>query len=151
MSSFFIDLKCKIFDENFTKSTRFCNWSNLFHVIVFFFRNLLWRRQKYVMLSVSIQRPWSVSLKNIFVDIVDLAFVGQFTFSQNFENNWNKNVIFHQIFKIILINENSFLQIYRNEMNFLTYWSLRIKWLFPKSLKITKETAIHKKIFSQRF
>ena len=151
MSSFFIDLKCKIFDENFTKSTRFCNWSYLFHVIVFFFRNLLWRRQKYVMLSVSIQRPWSVSLKNIFVDIVDLAFVGQFIFSQNVENNWNKNVIFHQIFKIILINENSFLQIYRNEMNFLTYWSLRIKWLFPKSLKITKETAIHKKIFSQRF
>ena len=117
----------------------------------FFFRNLLWRRQKYVMLSVSIQRPWSVSLKNIFVDIVDLAFVGQFTFSQNFENNWNKNVIFHQIFKIILINENSFLQIYRNEMNFLTYWSLRIKLPFPKSLKITTETAIHKKIFSRRF
>ena len=44
--------------------------------------------------------------------IVDLAFVSQITFSRNFENNWNKNDDFHQTFKIILINENSFLQMY---------------------------------------
>ena len=31
-------------------------------------------------------------MKNIFAGIEDLAFIGQITFSQNFENNWNKNV-----------------------------------------------------------
>ena len=40
---------------------------------------------------------------------------------------------------------------YPNEMSFLTYWFLRIKWLFAKSVKITKETAIHKNRFLQSF
>ena len=40
---------------------------------------------------------------------------------------------------------------YPNEMSFLTYWFLRIKWLFTKSVKITKETAIHKNRFLQSF
>ena len=31
-----------------------------------------------------------------FADIVDLAFIGQIKFSQNFENNWNKNVNFRK-------------------------------------------------------
>ena len=48
-------------------------------------------------------------LKNIFADIVDLDFIGQITFSRNFEKIWNKNVNFRKILKIILINENSFL------------------------------------------
>ena len=51
-----------------------------------------------------------------FGDIVDSAFIGQITFSQNFENDWNKIVNFHQIINIILINENSFLQMYPNKM-----------------------------------
>ena len=65
-----------------------------------------------------------VSLKNIFADILDLAFNGQITFSWNFENNWNKNVNFCKLFKIILINKNSFLQMYPNEMSFLVHWFL---------------------------
>ena len=73
------------------------------------------------MLSISIQKPWGVYLENIFVDIVDLAFIGNITFSQNFDNNWNKNVNFRQIFKIILINDDSFLQMYHHiEVNFLS-------------------------------
>ena len=71
------------------------------------------------MLSISILSPQSVSLKNIFADIVDLAFLGQIIFSQNFVNYWNKKVNFHQTLKIILINDNSVLQMYRSEMNFL--------------------------------
>ena len=62
-----------------------------------------------------------------------LAFIGQITFSRNSENDWNKNVNF----KVILMGENSYLQMYRNNISFLTYWFLRIKWLFPKSVKIT--------------
>ena len=98
----------------------------------------------YMVVSISIQRPESVSPKNIFSYIVDLAFIGQIKFSRNFDSNWNKNVNFSQIFKIIMINDDSFLQMYRSEMNFLTYWFLKIKWLFAKSVKITKETAVHK-------
>ena len=90
-------------------------------------------RWKYALFSISMQKPQSVSLKNIFADSIDLAFTGQITFSRNFGNNWNKNVNF----KIILIGENSFLQMYRNKMSFLTYWFLRIKWLFAKSVEIT--------------
>ena len=116
-----------------------------------FFWNLLWRRQKYALLSVFMQRPQSVSLKNIFADIVDLAFIGQIAFPQNFENNWNKNVNFRKIFKINLMNENSFLQTYPNKMSFLAYWFLRIKWLFAKSVKINKEAQIHKNRFFQIF
>ena len=74
-----------------------------------------------------------------------------FTFSRNFENNWNKNVNFRQLLKIILINENSFLQMYPNEMSVLAYWFWRIKWLFAKWLKVTKEKGIHKNRFSQSF
>ena len=40
---------------------------------------------------------------------------------------------------------------YPNEMGFLTYWFLKIKWLFANSVKITKETAIHKNRFLQSF
>ena len=54
------------------------------------------------------------------------AFIGKFIFSPNFDNNWNKNTNFRQIFKIIVINDDSFLQMYRREMNFLTYWFLKI-------------------------
>ena len=58
--------------------------------------------------------------ENIFTDIMNLVFTAQFTFSQNFGNNWNKNVNFRQIFKMniiyIIYNENSFLQI------ILTIW-----------------------------
>ena len=60
-----------------------------------------------------------------------------------------KNVNFRKIFKIILISENSFMQMHPNEMSFLTYQFLRIKWLFAKSVEITKETAIHKNRFLQ--
>ena len=76
-----------------------------------------------------------------FCGFYGLGFYCQITFSRNFENNWNKNVNFHHIFRIILINENSFLQIYPNEMRFLAYWFWSIKWLFAKSVKITKERA----------
>ena len=38
---------------------------------------------------------------------------------------------------------------YPDEMIFLTYWFLRIKLLFAKSVKITKETAIHENRFLQ--
>ena len=51
---------------------------------------------KHSLLSVPIQRPYSFSLKIIFADIVNLAFIGQITFSQNFENNWSKNVNFRK-------------------------------------------------------
>ena len=64
---------------------------------------------------------------------------------------WNKNVNFLQIFKIILINDDSFLHMYRSKMNVLTNWFLKIKWLFEKCLKIIKEPAIHKNGFSQSF
>ena len=74
--------------------------------------------------------PWKI----FFVDIVGLAF-GQITFSRNSESNWKKNVIF----KNILTEENSFLQMYRNRTSFVTYWFLRIKWLFVKSVKITSQ------------
>ena len=82
---------------------------------------------------------------------MDLAFIGQITFSRNFDNNWNESVNFRQIFKIILINGDSFLQTYVSEMNFLTYWFLKIKWLFAKSVKITKEIAIHRKWIFAKF
>ena len=40
---------------------------------------------------------------------------------------------------------------YSNEMSFLTYSFLRIKWLFAKYVEITKETGIHKNRFLQSF
>ena len=40
---------------------------------------------------------------------------------------------------------------YPNENSFLTYWFLRIKWLFIKYVKITKEKAIHRNRFLQSF
>ena len=91
----------------------------------------------------------TVFLKSFFADIADLAFIDQVTFSRNFENNWYKKLNFRQLVKIILINEYSCLQMYPNERSFLTYWFLRIKWLFNKYVKITKERAIHKHRFSQ--
>ena len=54
----------------------------------------------------------SVSLKSVFAYIVNLAFMGQITFSRNFENNWNKNVNL----KIIPIGEKSFQQMYCNKI-----------------------------------
>ena len=64
----------------------------------------------------------------------------------------NNNVNFRQIFKIILINDDSFLQMYHHiEVNFLSYWFLKIKWLFAKSVKITKEIAIYRNAFSPSF
>ena len=36
-------------------------------------------------------------------------------------------------------------------MSFLTYYFLRIKWLFAKSVKTTKETPIYKNRFLQSF
>ena len=79
--------------KNSTKFTRFCNWSYLFSYTCF--SEICCDAVKNdELLSVSIQ---SISLKNIFADIVDLAFIGQITFShQNFENNWNKNVNFRK-------------------------------------------------------
>ena len=84
-------------------------------------KNLLQHRQKYKLLSISMQRPWSVSVKNIFADIIGRTFIGQITFSRNFKKNWKKNVNFRQLLKIILKNENSFLQIhfYRNSAKYL--------------------------------
>ena len=61
------------------------------------------------------------------------------------------NVNFREIFKIILINDDPFLQICRSEVNFLAYGFLKIKRLFAKSVKITKEIAIHKNGFWQSF
>ena len=83
---------------------------------------------------------------------LDLDFIGQIKFSRNFHNNWHKNVNFRQIFKIILRNDVSLQQMYSIELNFsrfLTYWFLKIKWLLAKSVKITKEVAIHKNEFLQ--
>ena len=81
-----------------------------------------------------------------------LNFIGQGTFSRIFENIWNKNVIFLTLFKIILINENPFLQMYHNEICILTYWFLRsINNSSSNPWKKTKETAIDKNIFSQIF
>ena len=57
------------------------------------------------------------------------------TFSRNFHNNWNKNINFHQIFKTILINDDSFLQIYCSEMNFSTHWFSKIKCSSPNPWK----------------
>ena len=65
--------------------------------------------------------------------LVDLACIGQITFSWNFENDWNKNVNF----KIVLIGENSFMQMYCSKISFFTDLLLRIKWLCAKSVKIT--------------
>ena len=56
----------------------------------------------------SYAQAWGVSLKSMLANVVDLAFIGQITFSRNFENNWKKNVNF----KVILIDKNSFLQMY---------------------------------------
>ena len=66
--------------------------------------------QKYALFSVSVQRSLSVCLTKIFADILGLAFTGQTTFFRNFENS----------FKIILIGEYSFTQMYRNKISFLT-------------------------------
>ena len=52
---------------------------------------------------------------------MDLVFIDQITFSRNFDSDLNTNVNFRQIFKIILINDDLFLQVYHSEMNFLTY------------------------------
>ena len=57
-----------------------------------------------------------LSLKSVFGYIVDFAFIGQITFSRNFENDWNKNVNL----KIILIAENSFLEMYCNKIK--SFW-----------------------------
>ena len=57
-----------------------------------------------------------LSLKSVFAYIVDLAFIGQITFSRNFENDWNKNVNL----KIILIAENSFLEMCCNKIK--SFW-----------------------------
>ena len=103
----------------------------------------------YAVLSTCMQRPYRVSLKNIFADIEELAFIGQITFTRNFDNNWNKNVNFSQLFKNLLTNDDLFLQMYCSEMNFLTYWFLKIKWDFVKFVKTTKEMAIDKNGFSQ--
>ena len=62
-------------------------------------------------------------MKNIFADTVDLDFIVQITLSRNFENNWKKNISF----KIILIDENLFLQMYCKKFSFLTCWFLKIK------------------------
>ena len=56
------------------------------------FSEMLWRCQKYALLSISMQRPKGFSLKTFFADVMDLAFIGQITFSRNLENNWKKNV-----------------------------------------------------------
>ena len=111
-------------------------WLTTFSAIrLLFFWSLLWCRQKnthcYEFLCKSLKRfPWKI----FFADIVDLAF-GQITFYRSSKSNWKKNVIF----KIILTVENSFLQMYRNRTSFVTYWFLRIKWLFVKSVKITSQ------------
>ena len=81
----------------------------------------------------------------------EFGFPGQIAFSQIFDSNWNKNVNFRQIFKISLINGDSFLQMYHSDKNCLTYWFLKVKWLFAKSVKITKKIAIHKNGFQQSF
>ena len=47
---------------------------------------------------------------------MDLAFIGQIKFSRSFENDWNKNVNL----KIILMGENSFLQMYCNKIK--SFW-----------------------------
>ena len=87
--------------------------------------------------------------KYIKIYIVVLSFIDQITFSQNIENNLNKNFNFRKIFKITLINENSCLQMYPNEISFLAYWLLRIKWLFAKSGKTTKNRVMYKnRLFS---
>ena len=89
----------------------------------------------------SVVCSWNcVSSKNICGDFV----FHWSNYTQNIENNLNKNLNFCKIFKIILINENSCLQMYPNEISFLAYWLLRIKWLFAKSGKTTKNRVIHK-------
>ena len=96
-------------------------WQKILHHQIFpekviVFPNQLWRCQKYPLLSIFMERSSSVCLKSIFTYIVDLAFIGQITFSQHFENDWNKNVDL----KIILIVENSFLQMYCNKIK--SFW-----------------------------
>ena len=54
--------------------------------------------------------------ESVFAYILDLAFIGQITFSRNFENDWNKSVNL----KIILIAENSFLEMYCNKTK--SFW-----------------------------
>ena len=115
-----------------TKFTRFCYWSYHFSNICF---------------SEIVVTPSKMVTDVSFYTNVLKRFNGKyfrgyrgfgFTVSQNFENTWNKKADFRQIFKIILINENPFLEMYPNEMNFLTYWFLRInQW--PNQWKITKE------------
>ena len=65
-------------------------------------------------------------MKNILENIVELFFSGQISLLQNFENHWNNKVYFLEMFKIILINESSFEQIYSSEANFSgnNFWAL---------------------------
>ena len=50
--------------------------------------------------------------ESVFAYILDLAFIGQITFSRNFENDWNKNVNL----KITLIGDNLFLRMFCNKI-----------------------------------
>ena len=84
-----------------------------------FFRNLLLRRQKYTLWSMSMQRLWLSLIKLHSLEILKMIETRTL------------------ILKLSCMGENSFLQMYGNNISFLTYWLLRIKWLFPKSVKIT--------------
>ena len=74
-----------------TKFTRFCSWSYLSSYNCFFeiCCDAVKNTHCYQFLYKGLK---CVSLKNTFAGIVGLAFIGQITFSQNFEYNWNKNV-----------------------------------------------------------
>ena len=59
--------------KNSTKLTTFGNWSYFFYIII--------------SLKSVVSRWKSVSLKNMFADIVDVTFIDQVTFSRNIENS----------------------------------------------------------------
>ena len=132
-----------------TKFTRFCDWSYLssYNYFLEICCDAIKNTHCYQFLCKGLKVfPWK-----IFCRYCGFGFHWSIKFSRNFEKNLNKNVNFRKILKIIIINENSFLQMYPKVMIFLTYWFLRIKWLFAKSVKITTETAIHKNRFLQSF
>ena len=137
-----------LYDKNSTKFTRFLIEVTFFHSIVF--------QKSDVMLSelLSYQILYK-GLKafnwNIFRGYCGFGFYWSNYILSNFlkwlkQERWFWSNIQNYSNKWKFINA-----MYPNKISFLTYWFLKIKWLFAKSVKITKETAIHRSRFLQSF
>ena len=102
----------------------FFNFRSFFHIIVFM-KSVATSSKIRTVISFHAKALKRFPEKNL-RGYCGLAFIAQITFSRNFENNWNKNVNFRQLLKIILINENPLLEMYPNEINFLPIDSWRL-------------------------